>query len=179
MENNNHTIIYFNILANFLVFLFALYMGITIILNKYESNLLKGISFVIIVLVIYLASKRTTYLPFLGYAAIPKSVIIDSKYPTDANIELNLPFKYKDGTKIIYWGAKPASQTVSNPTQAYDDYSNAGVTSVLNGSGLIKFNCPAKYVVPWGKTLDRHLHYRVVNTEGGMIGPVQTLYVKC
>lgn len=130
---------------------------------------------------VLLMIRRDTYLPFLGHAAFPPSLIKDKMIPDKANVQAILNLKdagIPDGTKIAYWGANPSKKTVSNPRDAYKDYKNAGVTQVMGGKAVIVFHCPSKYQVQRSVTLDRHVHYRVVNANG-LMGPVETQKVNC
>ena len=61
--------------------------------------------------------------------------------------------------------------------QAYGAYSNAGVTvSDKNGFAVLTFNKGTGYIVPSGKYIKPHVHYRELN-EFGMMGSVKTRYI--
>lgn len=130
-------------------------------------------------LAIYLLSQRNTYLPFLGTAAFPMALLKDEIAPSGANVTHILTFEPEDeGKRVVYWGAKPSNNVVANPWDAYQDFSNSGVARISDGRAVIKFFCPSKYNVPWGTTIDRHIHYRIC-CDQGLMGPVQTTYVNC
>ena len=110
---------------------------------------LKTFSIVAAGFAIYLMFLRDTYLPFLGYAAIPRNLIKDMIAPANSNVYASIYVKdVPDGTKIIYWGAKPSKLPLPNPWDAYDHYQNAGVTEIRGGKAQIRFNCPAAYKIP-------------------------------
>jgi hypothetical protein len=177
MHNNPEIILY--MISQAIILLFVFYTGFEKITSKYVANIHKFVTGVILFLALLISIRLTTYLPFLGYAAFPTTAIKDILVPEKANVNVTLPFmNIPDNTKIVYWGAKTASKTVANPQTAYADFSNCGVALIRNNKADISFNCPAKYVVPWGETLDRHIHYRIIYADG-IIGPVQTVYVKC
>lgn len=161
------------------VIIYALYTAFFVILSPNESILHKTAAMAVFISGLWIGISRDTYLPFLGRTAIPPTVLKDSAYPQHSNttIVLNLPH-VSNGTKVVYWGAKPATQVKSNPMQAYDDFSNAGVAIVVNGKATLRFHCPGQYIVGSLKTLNRHVHYRVYDRRG-LLGPVKTHNVKC
>lgn len=126
-----------------------------------------------------LAFRRDTFLPFLGPAALPPTLLKDELAPRNANTEAVLTVDAPDGTRLLYWGARPAAEVRPSPWAAYDDWSNAGVTVVRGGKATIRFECPAKYRVPVAGVLERHVHYRLCSGKRGMLGPVMTEYVVC
>jgi len=129
---------------------------------------------------VYLALQRNTYLPFLGMAAVPPTVLKDTAFPSHSNNEVELSFEnVPNGSKVIYWGAKPAATVQSDPQSAYADFSNAGVAVIVNGKATLRFACPSKYQVgTFHNTLNRHIHYRISHPNG-MLGSVKTKYIKC
>jgi hypothetical protein len=166
------------IMANIIILLFTLIMTFSIVLYKNANSFLRFLCLGIFIATIWLLLKRDTYLPFLGEIALPSSLIKDIFSPENSNVEVNIPIKAPNGTKILYWGALPSDKTQLNPFMAYGNYSNAGVAYVDNGNALIRFNCPSKYNVPFGHTLNRHIHYRIT-LSNGMMSPVKTVFVNC
>ena len=138
------------------------------------------ISLIVMVTSIFLIMRRETYLPFLGTAAIPNTAFKDELTPDKANTQvvLKLPDSVPDGTKVVYWGAQPSERVIDNPMSAYKDFKNVGIATVSNHFATITFHCPARYKIPVGITLNRHIHYRLIYNNG-LIGPVETHYVKC
>ena len=168
-----------NMFAQIIVLLFVFYTSFEKLFSKYTPNTNKLISFIILCIAFYISLQRTTYLPFLGYTVLPPTSIKDYFIPDKANIETTLQLKdIPDNTKIIYWGAKPSNEVIKTPQSAYEDFSNCGIALVKNEKAQVSFHCPSKYLIPWGKTLERHLHYRIVYSNG-MLSPVQTVFVKC
>jgi len=102
----------------------------------------------------------------------------DVYIPDHANVETVIHVNEPDGTKIAFWGALPSDKVAPNPRKAYSNYANAGIAEVYHGKATLKFWCPSKYNVPFGMTLNRHVHYRVVEANG-MMSAVRTTYVKC
>lgn len=140
----------------------------------------KLIAVVVFFAVIFVGSQRNTYLPFLGPTVLPGSLLKEpvtevKKDATQATLFIDAP----DNTKIVYWAAKPSEGVIfEDPYKAYNDYSNAGVTVVKNKQAAFVVDCPSSYKVPSGYTLKPHIHYRVVYPNG-IMGQVQTLFVKC
>jgi hypothetical protein len=173
-------------IAQAIVLLFAFVMAVRMLFSIRTSagagGLVKALVAVTVgVAALWLGMRRDTYLPFLGYAALPPTLIKDRHAPANANVEavLEVP-DAADGTKVLYWGARPSKDrnaVAPNPWKAYDDWSNAGVAEVKSGVATIIFECPGEYQVRT-RALKRHVHYRVVSDKG-MIGPVKTTYVEC
>lgn len=172
--------IWLHIVAITLVLVFGLYVSIASIFNEDTSRFGQFICVFVFAASLYLIIQRDTYLPFLGNTAMPTSFFKTAVSPEGANVEAVIDVNAPNNTKVVYWGAMPAdkSKVMPNPTSAYKDYTNAGIATVVDGKAKIRFFCPMKYEVPWGKVLERHIHYRVI-TKDGVIGPVKTSYVKC
>jgi hypothetical protein len=126
---------------------------------------------------LWVAFRRDTYLPFLGETVMPCSVLMD-RVPEHADKEVHVD-GLTPGAKVIFWAAEPATEGLARIRtwqQAYLDYANAGVATV-DGAGHAVFHVrkPAGYVVPGGRGLTAHVHWRVCGEgAGGMLGPVQT-----
>ena len=158
---------------------FVILSSVRNIISEDSSTPLKILSLGAAVIAFYFLFQRDTYLPFLGYTAMPKSLIKEMIAPANSNVHATIHVNdVPDGTKIVYWGAKSSKVILPNPWDAYDQYQNAGVTEIRAGKAQIRFYCPAKYKIPTGQTLKRHIHYRIVYNEG-IVGPVQTTYVDC
>ena len=134
---------------------------------------------------IYLASRRSTYLPFLGSTAFPHgALMLDSdeaaaKKPVKVTVALQ---DAAEGAMVVYWASSPPPRpdaTYPTPEVAYYNTSNVGVTKVKDGAATFALECPAEYMVR-GALLRRHVHYRVQSKRGaGLFGPVRTLYLDC
>lgn len=141
---------------------------------------IKVLFFFALLAVIYLGLQRDTYLPFLGQTVLPPTLLKSDAVPENANSQaiVELP-SVKDGTKVLYWAANPAKEVVTTPQLAYAEYSNSGITIVKDGKATLKFICPAKYNVgTFNKTLNQHVHYRIVK-DNGMLSRINTTWVSC
>jgi len=163
----------------FTVLMFSLFSSLYILVRNDLHVLVRFGSLIIFVIAIWLMFRRDTFLPFLGSTVIPITVLSNDVAPEGANKEVSVPIDAPDGTRVIYWGAKESESVQPNPWVAYDDYSNAGVTTVKNGEAIMQFFCPGKYHVPSGKLLQHHIHYRTCCKKNVMMGPVQTVWIKC
>jgi hypothetical protein len=66
---------------------------------------------------------------------------------------------------------------IPNVEEAYSDYSNSGVImSNDKGEATIEIKEGSSYIVPSGKVIPKHVHYRVLGLPYGMIGKIETLY---
>ena len=168
----------FEIIFIVIILLFTAISTLKTILNNRENMVLRLLCIVIFGITFWMMFQRDTYLPFLGYSALSPSVLKDSLVPENSNIETSIPINAENGTKILYWGAIPSKMVKPTPMAAYGDFGNSGVTYVHEGKAVFRFNCPSKYNVPWGMTLDRHIHYRMLLPDG-ILSPVKTVYVNC
>lgn len=167
-------------LSQLVVLLFAVFAAVRDAMAPGKKVGARVLLLVVLAMAIGLMVSRDTYLPFLGYAAFPPAAIVAERVPDKADRETQIAVDAPDGTRIVYWGAsKDAGHVVPDPWTAYGDYANTGVAFVRDGVAKLRFQCPTQYKVGFGgRTLSRHLHYRVCGGSG-LIGPVETTYVTC
>jgi uncharacterized membrane protein YuzA (DUF378 family) len=168
-------------------------------LNRFLSGVFKRrlslntIIYVVVALsALYLAFQRDTWLPFLGDSVLPGAVVPEKKNSGDTTVDVHV----KPGAKVAYWAAKPqdssvgadksvngaessvgADKSVPKVKDAYAHFENSGVV-IANDAGLatLVFNKGTSYIVPSGKEIKSHVHYREFG-EDGMMGPVQSVFV--
>ena len=120
-----------------------------------------------------LASSIYTWLPFLGKTALPGSLIPLRDVKGDTVVEVRV----KPNTRVAYWASLPqSSDVVPKVKDAYGNFSNAGVV-MSDETGLAKLvlNKGTAYKVPLlNRTIKRHVHYRMLDQEYGMVGSVMT-----
>jgi hypothetical protein len=168
-----------DMITHSIVLLYTVYFSFKHMVVPNEKVGKKIFAFLAFVSTIWLLAHRDTYLPFLGYAAIPPSVFKDTMMISNANVETTLDnLNVPDNTRVVFWAAKENTQTQDNPHSAYNDYSNSGITTVKNGKAVVHFYCPGRYKVGPGYTLKRHIHYRMI-LDNGLVTPVVTKYVTC
>lgn len=138
---------------------------------------LKLVAVFVMVATIYLGIHRNTYLPFLGPTVLPSTLLKDVTDTKMGEVHVKVAIDVPDQTRILYWAASPSKSIVENPYEAYNEYTNVGVSSVKNKEVILHIDCPASYKVPT-KVLSPHVHYRVVYPNG-LLGSVKTVYVKC
>ncbi len=121
---------------------------------------------------LWLATKKTTWLPFLGVGIMPSSLVPLTK-PTGANKKITI--KTRPNTKIIYWSAYQKGEKTP-VVDAYSDYANSGaVMSDSNGNAVLEIVEGSGYTVPSGQVIPKHVHYRTVGLPDGMMGKVETV----
>ncbi len=144
-------------------------------INKYfQVNYpIDKIIYVIVALsALWLATKKTTWLPFLGVGIMPSNLVPLSK-PTGANKKITI--KTRPNTKIIYWSAYQKGEKTP-VVDAYSDYANSGaVMSDSNGNAVLEIIEGSGYTVPSGQVIPKHVHYRTVGLPDGMMGKVKTI----
>jgi len=82
------------------------------------------------------------------------------------------------GAKVAYWSAMPGDNPDIDVRDAYAKFGNSGVV-MADGEGVatLSFDKGTDYVVPSGRSITSHVHYREFNDEYGMMGPIGTVYV--
>jgi uncharacterized membrane protein YuzA (DUF378 family) len=141
---------------------------------QFNSNLpIDKIIYVIVALsAIWLASKQTTWLPFLGIGIMPSSLVPLSK-PTGANKKITI--KTRPNSKIVYWSAYQKGEKTP-VVDAYSDYANSGaVMSDSKGNAVLEIVEGSGYTVPSGRVIPKHVHYRTIGLPDGMMGKVKTV----
>ena len=118
---------------------------------------------------------RDFYMPFLGEAVMPCSVL-EPKVPENADTEVKV--LVKPGDKVMYWASEPANESMKELKDwrhAYLGYKNAGVALAdADGFAALKVRHPQPYTVPIKGDLEAHVHYRICMHDG-FIGPVKTV----
>ena len=124
---------------------------------------------------LYVGLNRDTYLPFLGEAVIPCS-LLKEQIPEHADTEVTVS-GLTPGAKVLYWAAEPSQEGLDHLKdwqKAYLEFANAGVARVTaDGHVVLRIRRPQPYTVPLKGRLEAHVHWRVCK-DGGMVGPVQT-----
>lgn len=126
---------------------------------------------------IFVGFSRDSYLPFLGQAVVPCSVL-QERIPDKADLKVRIIAPV--GRKVLYWAAASSNdkEKLLNWREAYGDYENAGVALAgEDGSALLQVRRPQSYWVPPGRKLEPHVHYRICGDDG-MMGPVRSLYIE-
>ena len=143
----------------------------------------KLIAAIVLIATVIIAVRKETYLPFLGPSAIPSVAIRGEFVPEGANLVMTVDLKERavDGDKVLYWAANESldDEPARSPWKAYKGFHNCGVAIVRDGQAILRLKCPSKYKVGF-KTLDKHVHYRIIPTKGvKLLGEVQTTFVNC
>jgi hypothetical protein len=165
-----------------LLLLYSIISSVYILLNDNYNIFLRIFVIFIIATAIVLIMKKETFLPFLGLAHVPNTLIAEERIPNGANISYSIDMNdYEDGTKIIYWDANKTDKIIEDPYEAYKNYNNVGVSKVKNGKAEVRIFCPDKYKVKkiFNQLLERHFHYRIVFKDTGFLSPVMTVKVDC
>jgi len=155
------------------------------LINKhtFNSSVFENIVYTSVgIAAIYLSSRKSFYLPFLGKTILPTSVIKEMDN-IGADIKINVDASNAD--MVIYWAANPLPINEVDGSKyamdAYSKYTNSGVAPVISGKAELKVSCPQKYWVnKWGikKTLPKHVHYRLVYPTG-WVSEVKTTKLSC
>lgn len=162
-----------------LVFIGSLnYVSAPFEMNFLESLLhpflYQTLSLLIVLAAIVLMINMTTWLPFLGETVLPGSLIPLRPGKGDIVVEVNV----KPNTRIAFWAAKHNNESeLPLVEDAYADYSNSGVVmSDASGKAILRIDPGTSYIVPNNKVIKKHIHYRELDRQYGMIGPVKTAY---
>ena len=140
-----------------------------------KSYINKIIYVIIALAAINLALRKKTWLPFLGYTAFPSAAFIPNKVNKNASIKVDV--KVKPNTRIAYWASKDTQNKTPFVEDAYADFSNSGVvTSDSNGIATLAIEPSTSYIVPSGREIPKHIHYRMIDLPHGMMSDVKTVY---
>jgi uncharacterized membrane protein YuzA (DUF378 family) len=123
-----------------------------------------------------LAFDQDFYLSFLGQAVYPCGSLT-GKVPAKADTEVRV--RVPPNSNVIYWASEPNKDdaVIDNPWDAYMNYENSGVVKANDmGEATLKIRHPSSYIVPIGRQLSKHLHYRYC-FHPGMLSKVFTVYV--
>jgi uncharacterized membrane protein YuzA (DUF378 family) len=125
---------------------------------------------------IILLFKRNTWLPFLGLTAFPSQAFVSNRVNENGTFPVKV--HVSPNTRVAYWASKPQSnEQVPQVKEAYDDFSNSGVvTSDNNGLAVLLVDPGTSYIVPTGREIPRHVHYRELDKTYGMMGEIKTAY---
>jgi hypothetical protein len=120
--------------------------------------------------------QTTTWLPFLGPCAFPSKGLIPNKVNSLGTKILKV--NVKPNTRVAYWSSLPVvDNNVPDVEDAYSDFTNSGVvTSDKNGVAELSIAPGSSYIVPSGKEIPRHVHYRELDSRLGMMGELVTVY---
>lgn len=159
----------------------ALGYNLVEILTNFVNNLLgmntyldKVIYLIVAVAAINLARKRDTWLPFLGDSVLPSPLVPLKQFKGDTEVTV----KVTPNTKVAYWASsKTEKEGIPLVEEAYNNYANSGVVvSDEKGVAKLSVNKGTSYIVPSGREIPRHVHYRELGQPWGMMGPVKTEY---
>jgi len=165
-----------------LILLYSILSSVYILFNDDYNIFIRIFVIFIIAAAIMMIMKKETFLPFLGLAHLPNTLIAEEKIPKGANLSYSIDMKeYEDGTIIIYWAANKTDKIIEDPYEAYKNYNNVGVSKVKEGKAEVRIFCPDKYKVKkvFNQLLERHFHYRIVYKDTGFLSPVMTVKVDC
>ena len=141
-----------------------------------KTNIDTFIYVIIAISAIILAFQMKTWLPFLGEAAFPSSALVPNRVNKNGSISLDI--KVTPNTRIAYWASQEIKgKKIPKVNEAYGDFSNSGVVvSDSDGNVSLLIAPSTSYIVPSGRKIPKHVHYRELDQEWGMIGEVQTVY---
>jgi hypothetical protein len=165
-----------------LILLYSTISALYILFNNNYNIFIRIFAIFIIASAVILMMKKDTFLPFLGLAHLPNTLIADEKIPKGANLSYSIDMnEYEDGTMVVYWAANKTDKIIEDPYEAYKNYNNVGVSKVKNGKVEVRIFCPDRYKVKkvFNQLLERHFHYRIVYKDTGFLSPVMTVKVDC
>ena len=152
--------------------------SLSVLLNDLLKSTLRFDNYIYVtagVLAVIFLLKRDVFLPFLGQTVFPKGLLKENLPDNyDREITANVG---QANAKVVYWASNDTENENTEVFDAYGDFSNGGITtSDENGNALFKFNTGTGYIVPNGKYIKRHVHYRVMKDKYSMLGRVRTLF---
>jgi uncharacterized membrane protein YuzA (DUF378 family) len=157
------------------IFDFDLVKGIASIFGNTAKEHVAAFIYILVGMsALILIIQRDTYLPFLGHTVIPQPM---TEYKPSGTLITRTINDLPANVKVIYWAAEPSDKIIENPTDAYGDYNNQGVTTTdANGTAILQVRNPASYKIPLKETLEPHIHYRYW-TSAGMASKLFTIKI--
>jgi hypothetical protein len=170
-------VLFFILLVSSSLFVVQGYLKFNIIwyLSKFTHPHFTTVVYVISsIAILYNLFRRNYYLPFLGNTVYPCNSLT-LKTPENANVMRKVS-DLRPNVNVVFWASESSEdKVIDNPWDAYDTYSNAGVTiSDSNGNATFMVRTPTPYKIPSGFVLDNHIHYRECIGKG-ILGPVKTV----
>ena len=149
------------------------YNVVSLITRTIGVKSLESVIYILIaVSAVILALDRSLWLPFLGDSVLPSSLVPLKTHYGNMTVKVHV----KPNTKVAYWAANPGNNPRIAVESAYGHYDNSGVVkSDPNGVAILRFNRGTSYVVPSGKQISSHVHYREITDP--MMGPIKSVFV--
>jgi len=144
-------------------------------LLKLETYTDKIIYTIIILAGIKIFIKKTLWLPLLNETVFPSLAFVQTV--TKKSGDVSVPIKVTPNARVAYWASSPQkSDNIPDVITAYGDYSNSGIAiSDKNGDANLLIDSGSSYSVPSGRVISKHIHYRELDLDYGMLGPVKTV----
>ena len=96
------TDLYLNITLYMIIMFFTLISATYILLDDNCNIIIRILSIIVLIAVVFLLLKKETYLPFLGTTFIPSNLFTGPQYPDGANLNYSIDMSdYEDGTKVM------------------------------------------------------------------------------
>ena len=109
-----------------------------------------------------------------GNIKFNKITFVPNKEPKKGNTVVEV--KVRPNTRVAYWASSPKNY-VPQVEEAYGDFSNSGVVTSNNiGVAKLVIEAGTSYIVPSGREINRHIHYRELDLPWGMMGDIKTRY---
>ena len=107
---------------------------------------------------------------------MPTNIIVHEKNPPNSSIDYTLLLNgVKNGTKVIYWDEKSNNNNI-NPIEIYNNYTNSGVSIVMNNKANITLFCQYKIN---NNSIKKKIFYRLQCPETGIISSILIIYINC
>jgi hypothetical protein len=150
---------------------FSMWLNKVMNTNIHFNNI---IYYVVAIVAVIIAMKRSTWLPFLGQNVFPTSLVPIAS-PKNIKTDTSVTVQVSPNTKVAYWASLPGDG--KKVDEAYADFSNSGVVmSNEKGEAVLNIIKGGNYIVPSGRKIERHIHYREIGLPYGMIGKIKTVY---
>jgi hypothetical protein len=177
MTGSLNTSIRMEMISKFLLLVAVLLLFVPNLIKGLDYRLANLLLFLIGISSLFFLFNRDYYLPFLGRTFFPQ--ILPKDEPS-GDVEVKVTGLPKN-TKVIFWASFGESDTIgTDPTDAYGNYSNSGITQTdNNGNASFYISCPIEYKVPGKSTpIPKHIHYRYeYPSQPGFFSKIETKYI--
>lgn len=149
------------------------YNLVTMLARVLRAPLLEKVIYILVAIsAVVLAFDVNTWLPFLGESVLPSVLVPLKEHGGNTQVVVDV----SPNAKVVYWSANPGNNPETEVNAAYGDLKNSGVVQAdSEGKAVLVFDKGTAYVVPTGKHISSHVHYRELSDI--MMGPVQSVFI--
>jgi hypothetical protein len=175
---------YLYVIAIVILLLFSFVTSLYLLIYEKSNFISKLVGIIIIIIIFYLGTNMSFYLPFLGKMVISPNFLVKNEIkPLNSNITYELNLDVPDNTIIYYWGCKSMNKKDINinPKDLYANYTNSGISYIKNKKTILNYYCPNKYSYNDDNNINkkRYIYYRYLEPNSSLLSEIKIIYIEC